>query len=113
MLLLPPPVQLQEELMAAADVGDPDDIADEAGDLLFAVVNVARHLGVDAETALRAATDKFRRRFEGVERLAALRHIDLHHADLAALDPFDAVIAVENSTVVPLQPDPARALEPA
>ncbi|TXM55185.1 ATP-binding cassette domain-containing protein, partial [Methylobacterium sp. WL120] len=34
-------------------------------------------------------------------------------ADLAALDPFDAVIAVENSTVVPLQPDAARMLEPA
>ena len=44
---------------------------DEVGDLLFAVVNVARHLGVDAEIALRAATAKFRSRFEQVEQLAA------------------------------------------
>ena len=43
----------------------------ELGDLLFAVVNVARHLDVDAETALRAATTKFRARFQQVERLAA------------------------------------------
>ena len=39
-------------------------IADELGDLLFAVVNVARHLDVDPELALRAATEKFRPRFE-------------------------------------------------
>ena len=56
------------------------------GDLLFAVVNVARHLGVEPETALRAATHKFRARFEGVERLAAERGIDLHTAGLAVLD---------------------------
>ena len=43
-------------------------IDDELGDLLFAVVNVARHLDVEPEAALRAATHKFRRRFEGVER---------------------------------------------
>jgi tetrapyrrole methylase family protein/MazG family protein len=53
---------------------------------LFAVVNVARHLGVDAELALRAAADKFRRRFELVERLASDRRIDLAGADLPTLD---------------------------
>ncbi|WP_395160487.1 nucleoside triphosphate pyrophosphohydrolase [Ilumatobacter sp.] len=58
----------------------------ELGDLLFAVVNVARHLKIDAELALRAASDKFRARFEGVEALAASRSIDLKAADLVTLD---------------------------
>jgi tetrapyrrole methylase family protein/MazG family protein len=65
---------------------DTDHVADELGDLLFAVVNVARHLDVDPELALRAATDKFRTRFEGVERLARERGLDLADADLATLD---------------------------
>lgn len=74
------------ELRAAAAAGDPAAVADELGDLLFAVVNVARHLGVEPETALRAAAQKFRRRFEHVERTAAERGIDIHTAGLAVLD---------------------------
>lgn len=58
----------------------------EIGDLLFSVVNLSRHLGHDAETALREASDKFRLRFEAVEQLAAAREIDLHAVDLATLD---------------------------
>ena len=54
--------------------------------MLTAVVNVARHAGVDAELAARAAAAKFRRRFEAVERLAAERGIDLRAAGLAPLD---------------------------
>jgi tetrapyrrole methylase family protein/MazG family protein len=71
-----------------ATMGEPTDerSVEELGDLLFAVVNVARHLRLDPELALRAATDKFRLRFEGVERLAAERSIDLRAADLAMLD---------------------------
>jgi uncharacterized protein YabN with tetrapyrrole methylase and pyrophosphatase domain len=61
-------------------------VHDEVGDLLFAVVNVARHLGVDAESALRAATAKFSDRFRAVERLAGERGIDVAAADLATLD---------------------------
>lgn len=63
-----------------------DDVRDELGDLLFATVNVARHLDVDAELALRRATDKFRARFEQVERLAVEQGIDLRDADLTTLD---------------------------
>ena len=70
---------------AAAESGQ-EAIADELGDLLFAVVNVARHLDVDPEVALRAATHKFRARVEQVEQLAATRSIDVHTADLATLD---------------------------
>ncbi len=50
------------------------------------MVNVARHLDIDPELALRAATDKFRTRFETVEQLAADRSIDLRTSDLATLD---------------------------
>ena len=61
-------------------------VVDEVGDLLFAVVNVARHLGIEPESALRAAAGKFRRRFEGVEALARERGIDLRTAGLEVLD---------------------------
>jgi tetrapyrrole methylase family protein/MazG family protein len=74
------------ELSEVMDGGDQVAIDDELGDLLFAVVNVARHLDVEPEAALRAATHKFRRRFEGVERLAAERGVALKAADLTTLD---------------------------
>jgi tetrapyrrole methylase family protein / MazG family protein len=74
------------EIVDAAARGDAAHVADEVGDLLFAVVNVARHLDVEPEAALRAATQKFRTRFEDVERRARARGIDLHDADLATLD---------------------------
>ena len=81
-----PLAKVDEELdeLRVARVGDDEAaVADELGDVLFAVVNVARHLDVDAELALRAAAGKFRRRFEAVEALAAGRDIDLRAADLA------------------------------
>jgi len=58
----------------------------ELGDLLFAVVNLARKLGVDPDHALERANDKFRRRFAAVERLAESRGLELGRASLAALD---------------------------
>ncbi len=55
------------ELTDAVATGDAGRVDDELGDVLFAVVNVARHLDVEPEAALRVATHKFRRRFEAVE----------------------------------------------
>ncbi len=84
-----------DELLATFDEHS-DRSAEELGDLLFAVVNVARHLRVDPELALRAATDKFRTRFEGVEALAVERSIDLRNADLTTLDAlWDEVKSTE------------------
>ena len=74
------------ELGEAIESADDGAATDELGDLLFAVVNVARHLRIEPELALRAATDKFRTRFEGVERLARERELDLSHASLETLD---------------------------
>jgi len=62
--------KIHEELAEVAAAADPADRAEEVGDLLFAVVNYARHLGVDAEDALRAANAKFARRFTAVEERA-------------------------------------------
>ncbi|HEY7530210.1 MAG TPA: nucleoside triphosphate pyrophosphohydrolase [Gemmatimonadota bacterium] len=63
-----------------------DQLAEEIGDLLFAVVNLARRAGIPSEDALDRATAKFRRRFERLEELAAGRDIDLAAAGLARLD---------------------------
>ncbi len=63
--------KVEEELAELRDAhaqGDPECIADEVGDLLFASVNLARHLGVDAEAALRASNRKFTHRFAYVEQ---------------------------------------------
>ncbi len=70
----PVPAKIREELAeveVAVATGDAADIVEEIGDLLFACVNLARHLGIDSEAALRAANRKFERRFEQmVERMA-------------------------------------------
>lgn len=65
---------------------DPLRLEEEMGDLLFAVVNLARLSGVHPSTALTRASVKFSRRFRGVETLAAERGLALESAGLAALD---------------------------
>ena len=59
---------------------------DEVGDLLFAVANLARKLGVEPESALRRANDKFMRRFDAVERRVADQGRSMKDATLAELD---------------------------
>lgn len=62
------------ELDAAIAIGNKPSIEEELGDTLFALVNLARHVGVDAEAALRATTDKFARRFGHVEARVKARY---------------------------------------
>jgi MazG family protein len=74
------------EVEAEIAAGDSAKIEEEIGDLLFSVVNLARKLKVDGETALQAATDKFSTRFRKVEALARERGIALDKLSLAELD---------------------------
>ena len=62
--------KVEEELQEVRDAATPDEHQDEIGDLLFSVVNLARHLKIDAEVALRAATAKFEGRFRTMESMA-------------------------------------------
>jgi tetrapyrrole methylase family protein/MazG family protein len=83
---LPKIAEEAAELVDATRGDDPRHVEEELGDLLFAVVNVARHLHIEPEAALRSAAHKFRGRFEAVEALARERGIDLHASDLTVLD---------------------------
>ncbi|WP_299646784.1 nucleoside triphosphate pyrophosphohydrolase [uncultured Jannaschia sp.] len=81
--------KLQEEaaeLVEARDRLTPEAVTEEIGDLLFVVANLARHLGVDPEGALRAANAKFTRRFEFIEDALAERGRSPSESDLAEMD---------------------------
>ncbi len=78
--------KVTEELGELASASTDAERAEEYGDLLFVLVNVARWKGIEAEAALRAANDKFRRRFRSVERQAARRGVALRDLDFEALD---------------------------
>jgi ATP diphosphatase len=71
-----PADKLSEEMSELAEAA-PDDKAEEAGDLLFAAVNLVRANGIAPEDALRAANAKFERRFRAMEALAAGKFADL------------------------------------
>ncbi len=75
-----------EELRHACAGGNPDEIEDELGDLLFSAVNISRFIGADAELALARSTDKFISRFSAVEKLATERGIDMKSSTLEELD---------------------------
>ena len=75
-----------DEIEAALDGGDADELAEETGDLLFALANLARHVGVDPESALRGTNAKFERRFAYIERALAAQGRPLERASLAEMD---------------------------
>ena len=77
----------------AAEIADaqksgaaPDRLQDEIGDLLFAVSNLARHLGIDPESALRSTNTKFVRRFGEIERALAEQNRSLAEASLDEME---------------------------
>jgi len=91
-------VELEAEMRDAGS-GMREALQDEIGDLLFAVVNLARKLAIDPRAALEGANAKFTRRFEAVERLAEHRGVDLGRAGLADLDRlWDEVKAAEGGS---------------
>jgi len=74
------------ELDAACDSGDRDAVREEYGDLLFALVNLGRHLDVDAEDALRSANRKFERRFRAMEQAAEQAGTPVSKLDLDGME---------------------------
>jgi tetrapyrrole methylase family protein/MazG family protein len=90
-----PMAKLSEELNEineAVALSDPEATMTEVGDLLFAMVNVARHLDIDPESALRGAIHKFRRRVEAVETLATEQGRSMKSMDLSELDALWEVV---------------------
>lgn len=77
--------KVREELHEI-ETAPPEKLEEEVGDLLFAVVNLARKLHLDAETALHGATRKFSNRFRAIEALARERGLKLEAMTLEALD---------------------------
>ncbi|MEA2943864.1 MAG: nucleoside triphosphate diphosphatase [Bradyrhizobium sp.] len=75
-----------DEIEAALDRGDAEELAAETGDLLFALVNLARHVGADPEMALRGTNAKFERRFAYIERTLAAQGRSLESASLQEMD---------------------------
>lgn len=78
--------KLAEELGEFARAETDNEREDEFGDIIFVVANIADHLGIDAEQALRLANRKFRRRFMRLEELAAEDDIDVRTAGLEVLN---------------------------
>jgi tetrapyrrole methylase family protein/MazG family protein len=88
-------VRLETEELAEVMQDPPADqaaaqerLTDELGDLLFSCVNTARHLGIDAETALRGAAEKFRRRFAQTEALVTADGKTMQELPIETLDTY-------------------------
>lgn len=75
-----------DEVLEAMAQGDSEALAGEVGDLLFSVVNLARHLKVDPENALRGANTKFDRRFRFIEQALRDTHRPVEDCSLEELD---------------------------
>ncbi|MGY2049571.1 nucleoside triphosphate pyrophosphohydrolase [Methylobacterium sp. JK268] len=91
-----------DEVAEALGQGHPEALAEEIGDLLFAVANLARHAQVDPEEALRRANAKFQRRFEAMEACLLTGGRSLPKAGLAAME--EAWAAVKQAERTPPLP---------
>jgi ATP diphosphatase len=88
-----------EEIVAAQDAKDPDAIEDEVGDLLFVAANLARHLDIDPEAALRRSNEKFTRRFSFIEKSLEAEAKPISEATLEEMDAlWDAAKIAERKS---------------
>jgi ATP diphosphatase len=106
-----------EEVAQAITAGETDEAAGEVGDLLFVVVNLARHLGADPERVLRETNLKFERRFGAIERALAAQGKLPQDATLAEMDAlWDEAKAEEredrSDAVIPGREQRSRARNP-
>lgn len=91
-------IEEARELVEARDTLSEAETQEEMGDLLFVMANLARHMGIDPEAALRAANAKFTRRFKAIEAALAERGKRPEDSDLAEMDAlWDAAKAQEKS----------------
>ena len=75
-----------QEVLDAAEKGQPEAVFEEFGDLMFSAVNLSRFLDVNAENALTNATEKFINRFEYIEGTAEKRGLKLKHMTIGEMD---------------------------
>jgi MazG family protein len=78
--------EIKELTSELSGLTDPMRLQDELGDLLFSCVNLARHMDIDAESALRAANRKFEQRFRYIEESLHAQHRSLEDASLEEMD---------------------------
>ncbi|MBO6526057.1 nucleoside triphosphate pyrophosphohydrolase [Erythrobacter sp.] len=83
-----PIAKLQEEIEELDQANTDEDRLMEAGDVLFAAVNIVRRYGVDPEQALRASNAKFERRFREMEKIAASEQEDFSRLDLDSQEEY-------------------------
>lgn len=90
----------QELVLANKGADNRDKIIEEFGDMMFVYANLARHMKLDPESALRSANHKFERRFKQVEQLAAAQGQELENMTLEEMDQlWDKVKASEKSAL--------------
>ncbi|GJD34409.1 nucleoside triphosphate pyrophosphohydrolase [Methylobacterium aerolatum] len=81
-----------DEVAEALERGEKEPLAEEIGDLLFSIANLARHAGIDPEAALRDGTLKFERRFRSMAEALRAQGGDLGRSDLAAMEAAWAAV---------------------
>src|SRR3954470_24160105 len=91
------------EIEAALDRDDSEGLAEETGDLMFALVNLARHVDADPEAALRATNAKFERRFGFIERALEAQGRTLEQASLAEMDALWNAAKSEEKSAAPAE----------
>ena len=99
-------IEESREVVQARDTLTHEELTEEIGDLLFVMANLARHLKVDPEAALRAAAGKFTRRFARIEDWLAEAGKRPSDSDLAEMDALWNRAKAEDKTASPLRPSP-------